>query len=97
MDTGGYFDHNTMDEGTDFRRDAINILEQMGISVEFSHHEAAPGQHEIDLRYADALAMADNIMTFKVVLKEVAIAQGVRHPSCRSRSPTMRVRACTPI
>lgn len=78
LDTGGYFDHNTMDEGTDFRRDAINILEQMGISVEFSHHEAAPGQHEIDLRYADALAMADNIMTFKVVLKEVAIAQGIR-------------------
>ncbi|WIY81755.1 type I glutamate--ammonia ligase [Propionimicrobium sp. PCR01-08-3] len=78
LDNGGYFDHNTMDEGTDFRRDAINILEQMGISVEFSHHEAAPGQHEIDLRYADALAMADNIMTFKVVLKEVAIAQGIR-------------------
>lgn len=98
LDTGGYFDHNTMTMGNlDFRRDAINILEQMGISVEFSHHEAAPGQHEIDLRYADALAMADNIMTFKVVLKEVAIAPG--HPGVlrRSRSPTMRVWACTPI
>lgn len=78
LDDGGYFDHTTMDEGTDFRRDAISMLEQMGISVEFSHHEGAPGQHEIDLRYADALSMADNIMTFKVVLKEVAVAQGIR-------------------
>jgi len=78
LDAGGYFDHTTMDEGTDFRRDAISMLEQMGISVEFSHHEGAPGQHEIDLRYADALSMADNIMTFKVVLKEVAVSQGIR-------------------
>ena len=78
LDGGGYFDHTTMDEGTDFRRDAISMLEQMGISVEFSHHEGAPGQHEIDLRYADALSMADNIMTFKVVLKEVAVSQGIR-------------------
>ncbi len=78
LDDGGYFDHTTMDEGTDFRRDAISMLEQMGISVEFSHHEGAPGQHEIDLRYADALSMADNIMTFKVVLKEVAVSQGIR-------------------
>ncbi|MGI5951273.1 MAG: type I glutamate--ammonia ligase [Brooklawnia sp.] len=78
LDSGGYFDHTTMDEGTDFRRDAISMLEQMGISVEFSHHEGAPGQHEIDLRYADALSMADNIMTFKVVLKEVAVSQGIR-------------------
>ncbi len=77
LDSGGYFDHTTMDAGTDFRRDAINMLEQMGISVEFSHHETAPGQHEIDLRYADALSMADNIMTFKLVLKEVAVAQGI--------------------
>ena len=78
LDGGVYFDHTTMDEGTDFRRDAISMLEQMGISVEFSHHEGAPGQHEIDLRYADALSMADNIMTFKVVLKEVAVSQGIR-------------------
>ena len=78
LDAAGYFDHTTMDEGTDFRRDAISMLEQMGISVEFSHHEGAPGQHEIDLRYADALSMADNIMTFKVVLKEVAVSQGIR-------------------
>ncbi len=77
LDDGGYFDHTTLGEGTDFRRDAITMLEQMGISVEFSHHEAAPGQHEIDLRYADALTMADNIMTFRVVIREVAVGQGI--------------------
>ena len=77
LDNGGYFDHTTMGEGTDFRRDAITMLEEMGISVEFSHHEAGPGQHEIDLRYADALTMADNIMTFRVVIREVAVAQGI--------------------
>jgi glutamine synthetase len=77
LDFGGYFDHTTLDEGTNFRRDAITMLEQMGISVEFSHHEAAPGQHEIDLRYADALSMADNVMTFRVVLKEVATGQDI--------------------
>jgi glutamine synthetase len=53
------------------------MLEQLGISVEFSHHEGGPGQNEIDLRYADALSMADNIMTFRTVIKEVAIEQGV--------------------
>jgi glutamine synthetase len=77
LDYGGYFDHTTLDEGTNFRRDAITMLEQMGISVEFSHHEGAPGQHEIDLRYADALSMADNVMTFRVVLKEVATGQDI--------------------
>ena len=53
------------------------MLEQMGISVEFSHHEGGPGQQEIDLRYADALSTADNIMTFRVVVKEVALSQGI--------------------
>ncbi len=53
------------------------MLEAMGISVEFSHHEGAPGQQEIDLRYADALTTADNIMTFRLVMKEVALEQGV--------------------
>ena len=61
-----------------FRRHAIDALEQMGISVEFSHHEGAPGQQEIDLRYADALSMADNVMTFRYVVKEVALGEGVR-------------------
>lgn len=77
LDTAGYFDHTTMDDGTDFRRDAVMMLEQMGISVEFSHHESAPGQHEIDLRYADALSMADNIMTFRVVVREIAASQNI--------------------
>jgi len=77
VDTSGYFDHTTASAGTDFRRKAITMLEQMGISVEFSHHEGGPGQQEIDLRYADALTMADNIMTFRVVIKEVAVMQNL--------------------
>ncbi|MGB3772824.1 MAG: glutamine synthetase family protein [Rhodococcus sp. (in: high G+C Gram-positive bacteria)] len=77
-DNGGYFDQAVHDEAPNFRRHAIDALESMGISVEFSHHEAAPGQQEIDLRYADALSMADNVMTFRYVVKEVAIAEGVR-------------------
>ncbi|MCZ3385475.1 MAG: glutamine synthetase family protein, partial [Actinomycetia bacterium] len=58
IDNGGYFDHTPTSVGQDFRRDAITMLEAMGISVEFSHHEGAPGQQEIDLRYADALSTA---------------------------------------
>jgi len=77
MDTGGYFDQTNLKEGSDFRRQAITMLEQMGISVEFSHHEAGPGQQEIDLRYADALSMSDNVMTFRVIVKEVAAALGI--------------------
>lgn len=77
-DSGGYFDQAVHDSAPNFRRHAIDALESMGISVEFSHHEAAPGQQEIDLRYADALSMADNVMTFRYVVKEVAIGEGVR-------------------
>jgi glutamine synthetase len=77
VDEAGYFDHVPGGTANDFRRAAVNMLESMGISVEFSHHEAGPGQNEIDLRYADALTMADNIMTFKAVIKEVALEQGV--------------------
>ncbi len=76
VDSGGYFDHTPSAVGHDFRRHAITVLEAMGISVEFSHHEGAPGQQEIDLRYADALTTADNIMTFRHVIKEVALDQG---------------------
>ena len=76
VDQGGYFDHTPAVVGHDFRRQAITLLEAMGISVEFSHHEGAPGQQEIDLRYADALSTADNIMTFRHVIKEVALEQG---------------------
>jgi glutamine synthetase len=77
IDEVGYFDHSPHGQGYDFRRQAITMLEAMGISVEFSHHEGAPGQQEIDLRYADALTTADNIMTFRLVVKEVALEQGV--------------------
>ena len=77
VDSGSYFDHTPNGVGHDFRREAITMLEAMGISVEFSHHEAGPGQNEIDLRYADALTTADNIMTFRLVVKEVALEQGV--------------------
>ena len=76
-DNSGYFDHTSTSPAADFRREAITVLEQMGISVEFSHHEGGPGQQEIDLRYADALTMADNIMTFRVVIKEVAVLQNM--------------------
>jgi glutamine synthetase len=77
VDAGGYFDLTPHDVSHDFRRQAITMLEAMGISVEFSHHEVAPGQQEIDLRYADALSTADNILTTRHVVKEVALSQGV--------------------
>jgi glutamine synthetase len=77
VDTAGFFDNVPGGSAHDFRRRTVQMLEDLGISVEFSHHEAGPGQNEIDLRYADALATADNIMTFRTVIKEVAIEQGV--------------------
>ncbi|GAA4264889.1 glutamine synthetase family protein [Frondihabitans peucedani] len=77
VDQAGYFDNVPGGTAHDFRRRSVRMLEDLGISVEFSHHEAGPGQNEIDLRYADALTMADNIMTFRTVVKEVAIEQGV--------------------
>ena len=77
VDRSGYFDHTAQSMGSDFRREAITMLESMGISVEFSHHEAGPGQQEIDLRYADALTTADNVMTFRTVIREVALSQDI--------------------
>ena len=77
LDEGGYFDFTTLDAGSELRRDTISILEAMGIGVEYSHHEVAPSQHEIDLRYADALTMADNVMTYRIVVKEVASKYGL--------------------
>jgi glutamine synthetase len=77
VDRSGYFDHTAQSMGSDFRREAITMLEAMGISVEFSHHEGGPGQQEIDLRYADALSTADNVMTFRTVVREVALSQGI--------------------
>ncbi|MCA1596412.1 MAG: glutamine synthetase family protein [Chloroflexi bacterium] len=76
LDEGGYFDQTPLDLASDLRREAVDTLEQMGVGIEFTHHEAAPSQHEMDLRYCDALTMADNAMTFRLVLKEVALQAG---------------------
>ncbi len=76
LDTGGYFDLTPLDQATDLRRDTIFALQDMGIRVEYSHHEVAPSQHEIDLRYTDALAMSDNVMTYRLVVKEIALRSG---------------------
>lgn len=77
VDSAGYFDNVPGGTAHDFRRRSVRMLEDLGISVEYSHHEGGPGQNEIDLRYADALTTADNVMTFRTVIKEVAIEQGV--------------------
>ena len=77
VDSAGYFDNVPGGTAHDFRRRSVRMLEDLGISVEYSHHEGGPGQNEIDLRFADALSTADNIMTFRTVIKEVAIEQGV--------------------
>jgi glutamine synthetase len=77
LDHGGYFDLTPLDVASSMRRDTILVLKEMGIPVEYSHHEVAPSQHEIDLRYADALTMADSAMTYRLVVKEVANEHGV--------------------
>ncbi|MFQ5934688.1 MAG: glutamine synthetase family protein, partial [Dehalococcoidia bacterium] len=77
LDQGGYFDMTPVEVATDLRRETVLILEEMGIGVDSSHHEAATSQHEIDLRYTDALTMADNVMTFRLVVKEVALKHDV--------------------
>jgi glutamine synthetase len=76
LDEGGYFDLTPLDVASDLRRDTVTLLEEMGIEVVYSHHEVAPSQHEIDLRYTDALTMADNVMTYRLVVKEVAMKHG---------------------
>lgn len=72
LDRAGYFDLVPADVSTDLRRETVLALEAMGIAVEYSHHEVAPSQHEIDMRYTDALTMADQAMTFRLVVKEIA-------------------------
>ena len=76
IDEGGYFDSRPLDMGFDLRRDTIFALQAMGIDVEYSHHEVAPSQHEIDLRYDDALSMSDKTMTYRIVVKEIARQYG---------------------
>jgi glutamine synthetase len=77
LDQGGYFDLVPLDVAQDLRRDTIFMLQSLGIQVEYSHHEVAASQHEIDLRYKEALSMADNVMTYRLVVKEIARKHGV--------------------
>ncbi len=77
LDRGGYFDLTSLDSASDLRRDTVLSLENMGIPIEYSHHENGPSQHEIDLRYMDAFTMADAVMTYKLVVKEIAVKHGV--------------------
>ena len=77
LDKGGYFDLTTLDVASDLRRETVLALEKMGIDVEYSHHEVAPSQHEVDMRYNDALKMADDVITYRVVVKEIASKFGV--------------------
>lgn len=77
LDHGGYFDLTPLDVASDLRRDIVMALESMDIPVEYSHHEVAPSQHEIDLRYAPGLEMADRAMTYRLTVKEIALKHGV--------------------
>ena len=77
LDEGGYFDLTPLDAATDMRKETVLMLEEMGIGIEYSHHEVAASQHEIDMRYTDALTMADNVMTYRLAVKEVAMKYGV--------------------
>jgi len=77
LDNGGYFDLTPLDIASDLRRETVLTLEKMGIPVEYSHHEVAASQHEIDLRYQEALTMADAVMTYRLIVKEVAMQNGV--------------------
>ncbi|MFO7653153.1 MAG: type I glutamate--ammonia ligase [Candidatus Krumholzibacteriia bacterium] len=76
-DTGGYFDLAPVDRGEDARRAIVNALEAMGFEIEAAHHEVAPGQHEIDFKYAEALETADRVTTFRLVVKKIALDFGL--------------------
>lgn len=77
QDSAGYFDLAPVDRGEDARRDMVNALVSMGFEIEAAHHEVAPGQHEIDFKYTDALTTADNISTFRFVVKRIALNHGL--------------------
>jgi glutamine synthetase len=77
LDQGGYFDLTPLDVASDLRKQTVMALEEMGVLVEYSHHEVAPSQHEIDLKYRDALTMADSTMIYRLVVKEVALKNNV--------------------
>src|SRR2546429_2054015 len=76
LDHGGYYDLTALEAGSDLRRETVLALEQLGIHVEYTHHEVGPSQHEIDMRYADALKMADDCMTYRITVKECALKYG---------------------
>lgn len=76
-DQGGYFDYSPLDMAYDIRRDAIFRLQQMGFEIEMSHHEVAPGQHEIDFKFENALLAADNVVNYRSILKSIALAHGL--------------------
>ncbi len=98
LDRGGYFDLTSLDYASDLRRDTVLTLEKMGIPVEYSHHENGPSQHEIDLRFTDALSMADAVMTYKLVVKEIALKHGVHAsfmPKPMADAPGSGMRMCT--
>jgi glutamine synthetase len=77
LDEGGYFAQTTLDAATELRQETIHALESMGIPVEYAHHEVGPSQHEIDMRFADALNMADHVVTYRLIVKEIAAKNGV--------------------
>jgi glutamine synthetase len=77
LDEGGYFAQTTLDAATELRQDTIHALEAMGIPIEYAHHEVGPSQHEIDMRFADALNMADYVITYRLIVKEIAAKNGV--------------------
>jgi glutamine synthetase len=77
LDEGGYFAMTTLDAATELRQETIHALEGMGIPVEYAHHEVGPSQHEIDMRYTDALSMADHTVTYRLIVKEIAAKNGV--------------------
>jgi glutamine synthetase len=77
LDEGGYFAMTALDAATELRNETIKALESVGIAIEYHHHEVAPSQHEIDMRYASALDMADQTMTYRLIVKEVAAKNGV--------------------
>jgi glutamine synthetase len=77
LDKGGYFDLTTLDAASDLRRETVLALGELGIDVEYSHHEVGPSQHEIDMRFADGLRMADNAMTYRITVKEIALKYGI--------------------
>src|SRR5690348_1457845 len=77
LDEGGYFAMTALDAATELRNETIKALESVGIAIEYHHHEVAPSQHEIDMRYASALDMADQTVTYRLIVKEVAAKNGV--------------------